>query len=88
MPAVSLILNAYQSDLPVPDSQLLVLAWEGKKSKHEYQHVCVSESLSRVSVFVTPWTIARQFPWAMEFSRQGYWSGLPFLYPSMCRGIK
>ena len=48
MPAASLILNAYQSDLPIPDSQLLVLAWEGKKSEHEYQHLCVSESLSRV----------------------------------------
>ena len=27
---------------------------------------------------MTPWTIARQAPLSMEFSRQKYWSGLPF----------
>ena len=27
---------------------------------------------------VTPWTVARQAPLSMEFSRQEYWSGLPF----------
>ena len=27
---------------------------------------------------VTPWTSARQTPLAMDFSRQEYWSGLPF----------
>ena len=26
----------------------------------------------------TPWTIAHQPPLSMEFSRQEYWSGLPF----------
>ena len=26
----------------------------------------------------TPWTVAYQAPWSMEFSRQEYWSGLPF----------
>ena len=34
------------------------------------------QSLSRV--FVTPWTVACQALLSMEFSRQGYWSGLPF----------
>ena len=29
----------------------------------------------------TQWTVARQAPQSMEFSRQGYWSGLPFLSP-------
>ena len=33
---------------------------------------------SRVRLFVTPWTIAYQDPPFMGFSRQGYWSGLPF----------
>ena len=32
-------------------------------------------------LFVTPWTIARQVPLSMEFSRQEYWSGLPFPSP-------
>ena len=26
----------------------------------------------------TPWTVACQAPLSMEFSRQEYWSGLPF----------
>ena len=38
------------------------------------------KSLSRVRLFATPWTEAYQAPQAMEFSRQEYWSGLP--YPS------
>ena len=27
---------------------------------------------------VTPWTVTHQTPLSMEFSRQEYWSGLPF----------
>ena len=34
--------------------------------------------LSRVRLFATPWTVARQAPLSMGFSRQEYWSGLPF----------
>ena len=37
--------------------------------------------LSRVQLFVTPWTIARLAPLSMEFFRQEYWSGLPFPSP-------
>ena len=29
----------------------------------------------------TPWTAAYQAPQTMEFSRQEYWSGLPFISP-------
>ena len=32
-------------------------------------------------ILLTPWTIAHQAPLSMEFSRQKYWSGLPFLPP-------
>ena len=32
-------------------------------------------------LFATPWTIAHQAPQSMEFSRQEYWSGLPFPSP-------
>ena len=31
--------------------------------------------------FATPWTVAYQAPLSMEFPRQEYWSGLPFLSP-------
>ena len=39
------------------------------------------KSLGRVQLFVTPWTVARQAPLHVEFSRQKYWSGLPFPSP-------
>ena len=39
------------------------------------------KSLSRVRLFATPWTVAQQAPPSMEFSRQEYWSGLPFPSP-------
>ena len=38
-------------------------------------------SLSRVWFFETLWTVACQAPLAMGFSRQEYWSGLPFPSP-------
>ena len=31
--------------------------------------------------YVTPWTIARQAPQSVKFSRQEYWNGLPFPSP-------
>ena len=37
--------------------------------------------LSRVRLFTTPWTVAYQAPPAMGFSRQEFWSGLPFPSP-------
>ena len=37
--------------------------------------------LSRVRLFEIPWTVAYQVPPFMEFSRQKYWSGLPFPPP-------
>ena len=39
------------------------------------------KSLSRVRLFATPWTVAYQAPPSMGFSRQEYWSGLPFPSP-------
>ena len=37
--------------------------------------------LSHVQFFETLWTVAHQAPLAMIFSRQEYWSGLPFPPP-------
>ena len=39
------------------------------------------KSLSHVQLFATPWTVAYQVPLSMGFSRQEYWSGLPFPSP-------
>ena len=36
------------------------------------------KSLSHVRLFAIPWTVAYQVPPPMGFSRQEYWSGLPF----------
>ena len=36
---------------------------------------------SHVRLLATLWTVARQAPLSMGFSRQEYWSGLPFLLP-------
>ena len=41
----------------------------------------VAQSLSRVRLLATPWTVAYQGPLSMGFSRQDYWSGLPFPSP-------
>ena len=41
------------------------------------------KSLSRVQLFATPWTTAYQAPLSMGFSRQEYWSGLPFPSPGI-----
>ena len=37
--------------------------------------------LSNVQLFVISWTVAHQAPPSMGFSRQEYWSGLPFPSP-------
>ena len=39
------------------------------------------KSLSRVWRFAPPWTVAYQASLSMAFSRQEYWSGLPFPSP-------
>ena len=39
------------------------------------------KSLSRVQLFVTPWTVAYQAPLFMGFSGREYWSGMPFPSP-------
>ena len=39
--------------------------------------VCVRHSV----MFATSWTVARQASLSVEFSRQKYWSGLPFPFP-------
>ena len=40
------------------------------------------KSLSRVQLLATQWTVAYQASLSMGFSRQEYWSGLPFPSPA------
>ena len=41
----------------------------------------MKESVSHVHLFVTSWTVALQAPLSIEFSKQEYWSGLPYPPP-------
>ena len=52
-----------------------------EKKKKTFQRTYKSQSLSHVRLFVTPWTVAHQAPLSTEFSRQEYWSWLPFPSP-------
>ena len=52
----------------------------GQTTGNNKHYVC--ESLSHVQLFANPWAVARQAPLPMEFSRQEYWSGLPFPSPA------
>ena len=47
-----------------------------KFPKHPLSH-SPSSCFSTVQLFETLWTVARQAPLSMGFSRQEYWSGLP-----------
>ena len=53
----------------------------GNKRAYEQQtrpdYFCVLSQLSRIRLCTTLWTVARQAPLPMGFSRQEYWSGLP-----------
>ena len=50
--------------------------WLKQRITNRYQNyiVCI---LSHIWLFATPWTVARQAPLSMGFSRQKYWSGFP-----------
>ena len=50
-------------------------------SMHLITRVCACSVICHVQHFVTPWTVVCQAPLSMEFSRQEYWSGLPFPPP-------
>ena len=47
----------------------------------ETKCVCVHVVPSVVSNSATPWTVARQAPLSMGFSKEEHWSGLPFPPP-------
>ena len=55
-----------------------------KNTSNIYTYVCAcmrAQALSNVWLSLTPWTVARQAPQPIEFSRQEYWSGLPLSTP-------
>ena len=54
---------------------------KARKWQSQASAVVVLSHFSRVQLFVTPRTVARQAPQSLGFSRQEYWSGLPCLPP-------
>ena len=62
------------------DAQLTnnFIYWGGQLSQHCYSAMLYIRSCPTLA---TPWTIACQSPLSLEFSRQKYWSGLPFPSP-------
>ena len=44
-------------------------------------HACVLSCFSSFQLFATPWTVARQAPLSVGFSRQEHWIGFPFPSP-------
>ena len=50
-------------------------------SQNSHDKIVVVQLLSCVQLFDTPWAVAHQVPLSMEFSRQEYWSVLPFPSP-------
>ena len=55
--------------------------WKRVQARTDTVHACMLSHFSRVWLFATLWTIAHQPPLSMGFSRQEYWSGLPFPPP-------
>ena len=57
-------------------------SFEGGRHYLHYLHHSLERSESEVAqlcqLFATPWSVAHQAPLSMGFSRQEYWSGLPF----------
>ena len=67
---------------PVPGIlQARTLEWVAISLSNAGKWKVKVKSLSRVWLFVTPWTVARQAPPSMGFSRQEYWSGVPLPSP-------
>ena len=63
---------------PIPRIlQARTLEWVAISFSKAWKWKVKVKSLSRVRLFMTPWTAAYQGPPSMGFSRQEYWSGLP-----------
>ena len=70
--------------------QILVLIGSGSVSSGQWLslsdcsfhvYVCMLTHFIHTQLFVTPWTVARQAPLSMGFSRKERWSGQPFPFP-------
>ena len=58
--------------------QARTLEWVAISFSNAWKWKVKVKSLSRVQLLVIPWTAAHQAPPSMGFSRQEYWSGVPW----------
>ena len=65
----------------LPRSKCLLISWLQSPSAVIFSQFSSIQLLSRVRLFVTRWTVAYQASPSMGFSKQEYWSGLPFPSP-------
>ena len=81
--------NADACPAPKPRTTICILtrSWSDSFAKFEKSrlpqaprsvHACLLSHFSHIWIPVPLWTVAHQAPLSMGFSRQGYWSGLPF----------
>ena len=82
-----LYMNSQLSKYDTKKITELLLTKNRKKETCLYKISLSQKSLSHVRLFATPWTIARQAPPSVEFSRREYWSGLPFPSPGENTGV-
>ena len=69
---------------PIPGIlQARTLEWVAISFSNAWEWKVKVKALSRVRLFVTPWTAAYQAPPSMGFSRQEYWSGVPLPSPNL-----
>ena len=61
----------------IPWQCLVSYSRDGQPALRRQAPVCMLS----VQLFATPWTVAHQVPLSMEFSKQKYWSELPFPSP-------
>ena len=66
--------NPLHFDSSVNDSQVSSSSPDHFPKQQGRVCVCAPSHFSHVQLFVTLWTVARQAPLSMGFSRQGYWS--------------
>ena len=79
-------MNNKKEDSLMADTEKVLVIWaEDQTTSHNIplnqnliqRNGVSAKLLSHVQLFATPWTVARQAPLSMRFSRQEYWTGLP-----------
>ena len=78
-------IDGSSSGSPVPGIlQARTLEWVAISFSNAWKWKVKAKSLSRVRLFVTPWTAAYQAPPSMGFSRQEYWNEVPLPSLKLC----